>query len=167
MISLNIWSLVFTIINLLVLFLLLKKFLIGPVNNIIAQREEMIHSDMASAKAAKDDADKLKKQYEATLAGVKEECEGIREKSRQDAKTEHDKILAEADRKSHRIMKDAEETIKQEREKALNNMENEVAGLAMTAASKIIGNSIDSNINAALYDEFLKKAGDANDADNT
>ncbi len=56
MINLSFWSVAFTIINIIVLFLLLKKFLIGPVNRIMAEREELIQSSIADANQTKDDA---------------------------------------------------------------------------------------------------------------
>lgn len=74
MINLSVSSIAITIINIIVLFLLLKKFLIGPINKIMAEREEMIKSSIANANQTKDDAMKLKQQYEDTLAGVQDEC---------------------------------------------------------------------------------------------
>ena len=75
MINLSVSSIAITIINIIVLFLLLKKFLIGPINKIMAEREEMIKSSIANANQTKDDAMKLKQQYEDTLAGVQDECD--------------------------------------------------------------------------------------------
>lgn len=66
MINLSVSSIAITIINIIVLFLLLKKFLIGPINKIMAEREEMIKSSIANANQTKDDAMKLKQQYEDT-----------------------------------------------------------------------------------------------------
>ncbi|MGN0394381.1 MAG: F0F1 ATP synthase subunit B [Coprococcus sp.] len=165
MISLNIWSLVFTIINLIVLFLLLRKFLINPVNRIIQEREEMINNTIADANKTKSEAMQLKKEYEDTLSGVSAECEDIREKSRQEAKNEYARIMEEADAKSNRMIADAEKSIKMEREKAFNDMESQIADLAMTAATRIIGDSADTNRNQSLYDEFLEKAGDVHDTE--
>lgn len=160
MISINFWSILITIINLIVLYLLLKKFLIKPINNIIAQREEMIKLDIAEANQIKDDAMNMKKEYEDTLAGVSEECESMRDKSRKEAQGEYDRILNEADEKSNRMLRDAEKTIKMERDKALNDMESQIADLAMVAASKILSQNTDEDRNMSLYDEFLKKAGE-------
>ena len=53
MINLSVSSIAITIINIIVLFLLLKKFLIGPINKIMAEREEMIKSSIANAKQTK------------------------------------------------------------------------------------------------------------------
>ncbi len=166
MISFNIWSLVFTIVNLIVLFLLLRKFLINPVNKVIQEREEMIHNTISSANQTKEEAMQLKKEYETTISGVEAECEDIREKSRQEAKNEYTRIMNEADLKSNRMIKDAEKSIEMEREKALSDMESQIADLALAAAARIIGDSSDDDKNQALYDEFLKKAGETHDTEN-
>lgn len=108
MINLSVSSIAITIINIIVLFLLLKKFLIGPINKIMAEREEMIKSSIANANQTKDDAMKLKQQYEDTLSGVQDECDTMRDKSRQVAQNEYNRILADAGEKSNRMIKDAE-----------------------------------------------------------
>lgn len=165
MINLSFWSVAFTIINIIVLFLLLKKFLIGPVNRIMAEREELIQSSIADANQTKDDAKKLKQQYEDTLAGVQAECDSMRDKSRKAAQNEYNRILADAGEKSNRMIQDAEKTIKIEREKALSDMESQIAGLAMSAAAKILGEDSNEAINQSLYDEFIEKTGEAHDTE--
>ena len=64
------------------------------------------------------------------------------------------------------MIKDAENTISLEQEKALSNMESQIAGLAMDAAAKILSDNTDDSRNKSLYDEFLEKAGDAHDPEN-
>ncbi len=63
----------------------------------------------------------------------------MRDKSRQAAQNEYNRILADAGEKSNRMIQDAEKTIKIEREKALSDMESQIAGLAMSAAAKNSG----------------------------
>ena len=62
------WNVVFTIINLIVLYLGLRKFLIGPVTNVMEQRKQMIEGQIADANKLKAEAGDLKKQYEGMLA---------------------------------------------------------------------------------------------------
>lgn len=165
MINISFWSIAFTIINLIVLFLLLKKFLIGPVNRVMEERDEMIKTRIENANQTKDDAMKLKQQYEDTLAGVQAECDELRETSRRAAQNEYNRILTDAGDRSNRMLMEAEKTIKMEKEKALSDMESQIAGLAMTAAQKILGDSTNDEKNQSLYDEFIEKAGDMHDAE--
>ena len=64
-----------------------------------------------------------------------------------------------------RMIKDAEKTIEVQREKALSDMESQVAELAMSAAAKILGEDSNDAKNQSLYDEFIEKAGEAHDTE--
>ena len=108
---------------------------------------------------------KLKQQYQDTLAGVQDECDTMRDKSRQAAQNEYNRIVADAGEKSNRMIKDAEKTIEVQREKALSDMESQVAELAMSAAAKILGEDSNDAKNQSLYDEFIEKAGEAHDTE--
>ena len=72
MIEINI-NLVFTIINLIVLYLLMKKFLFGPILNVMEQRKNMIDQQFASAKETEEKAYELKGKYEDALKSAKDE----------------------------------------------------------------------------------------------
>ena len=79
-------NLVFTIINLLVLYLLMKKFLFGPIINVMDQRKAMIDQQFAEAKERQDNAKVLQEQYEGALKSAKEESYQIMEQARKEAK---------------------------------------------------------------------------------
>ena len=159
MIDIEFSTIAFTIINLIVLFLLLKKFLIGPLNDVIKKREDMIAGTISDANNQKAEAMKLKSQYEDTLAGVDAECRDLREKSRVEAQNEYSRIIDQADAKSVKIIE-----IKQN--KALSDMQSQIAELAMAAAGKIVGGEGDAeSAGAAMYDEFLNEVGDSGDTE--
>ena len=138
-------NLVFTIINLLVLYLLMKKFLFGPVVAVMEKRKAMIEEQFANAAAAEKNANELKSQYEDTL---------------KTANADADNIIQEA-----KTIENAEKTVVSQREKTLRGLESQIAGLAIDTAAKVIGEQAGSLDNAKLYDEFLNKAGDAHDTD--
>jgi len=68
MLSLNGWTLFFTILNVLVLYLGVKKFLLKPVMNVVSQREELIQNQLTNAAETKKQAEQLKDEYQAELA---------------------------------------------------------------------------------------------------
>jgi len=165
MLRLDVWDLVFTVINLIVLFLLMKKFLIGPVTAIIEKRASLIEGQLSNASSVEKSAIELKNQYADSIKNARVKTDEMLESARKNAGTEYDRILKEADIKTGKIISDAEETIRIEREKALREMQSEIAGLAMIAATKVVSNNSSNNINQSLYNDFLKKAGDSNDTD--
>lgn len=154
MLQLNL-NLLITIFNLIVLYLLLKKFLIGPLNKIMEQRQELIKSGLKNAETAQQEAVQLKLQYEAALKGARSESEQMMENARMNSKREYERIVQDADEKAGRMLKEAQATIAMEREQTMQSLRSEIAGLAMTAAEKIVGDR-DQN-NQALYDQFLKE----------
>ena len=91
-------SLLWTIINLVVFYLLLKKFLFKPVMGIMEKREQMIADGLKNASDRQEEAETLKKEYESALSGAKEESVKIVENARVEAKRQSDEILADADR---------------------------------------------------------------------
>ena len=96
-------NLVWTIINVIILYLLLKKFLIKPVTAIMDKREQMVKQGLESARAQESQAKELKVKYEEALASAKEESLQLVEKARGNAQVEYDRILGEADEQAKKI----------------------------------------------------------------
>ena len=105
------WNVVFTIINLIVLYLALRKFLIKPVTNIMEQRKQMIEGDIADARKEKDKAYDLKAQYEDKLTQAHKESSEIIEKARKSAQTEYNNKVSVASAEADRIIKDAHKAV--------------------------------------------------------
>lgn len=159
-------NLVFTIINLLVLYLLMKKFLFRSGCSRYWKRENaMIEEQFANAAAAEKNANELKSQYEDTLKTANADADNIIQEAKTTAKTEYDRIVSDANSQAGKIIENAEKTVVSQREKTLRGLESQIAGLAIDTAAKVIGEQAGSLDNAKLYDEFLNKAGDAHDTD--
>ena len=161
MISIDL-NLVWTIINIIVLYLLLKHFLIGPVTNIMDRRRQMIEDGFKNAQAAQDDANRLKQEYETALSGAKQESVQLVEDARKSARAEYDRIVKEAGEKAGSMIEAAKESVRTEREQTMKELKSQIAGLAAASAARIIGGHADEKGNSALYDLFLKEAGEGN-----
>ena len=158
-------NLVFTIINLLVLYLLMKKFLFGPIIKVMDVRKAMIDQQFAGAKEQEDQAKALKEQYEGALKSAREESFQIMEQARNEAKAQADKTVEDTQAKVSAMLAKAQEDINTERENAMRQMKDDVASLAMEAAGKIIGKNSGADQDLSLYDQFIEKAGDPDDSD--
>lgn len=159
MLSLD-FNFVLEMINLVVLFLLLRKFLIRPLTDIMEKRKAMIEEGLQNASDQQAQALELKTKYEEALSGAKDQSRQMLEQARADAKKEYDRILDDAGEEAEKIIKTARETIDLEREQTLREMKTEVAGLAVEAARKILTEKSSKENSKAVYDEFLKEAGD-------
>ena len=117
MLKLDVVNIVCIIINLLILYFLMTKFLIGPVMSVIEKRNTLIASQFAEAEATKTQAKELKDQYENDLKQVKEKSIEIMENARAEAQTEYDRIVTDADERAKSILNKAHADIALEKEK--------------------------------------------------
>lgn len=138
MLTLEFWNVLWTVVNLVVLYLLLKRFLFGPVIRILDQRKALLEGQFASAGETEKKAMELKKQYEASIRTAETESAQILEKAREDGEAEYRRIVDEADAKADQMVEKARTAIAEEKEKALKEMESDIAALAMDAAEKIL-----------------------------
>ena len=162
MLDINI-GLVWTIINLIVFYLLLKHFLFTPIQNIMQQREEMIQGKIDHANAVEKEAQQNKQKYEQALASAKDESIEMIQKAKRRAREEADTILLEANQEVIRLRKEAEASIEQERKRETKKMQDQVAGLALTAVQKVLSEQLNEKENENFYNRFLKETGEQSD----
>lgn len=122
----------------------------------------MIEDGFKNAQAAQDDADRLKQEYEAALSGAKQESVQIVEDARKSARAEYDRIVNEAGEKAGSMIEAAKESVRTEREQTMKELKSQIAGIAAASAARIIGGHADEKGTSALYDQFLKEAGEGN-----
>ncbi len=149
-----------TIINLILFFVLMRFLLFKPIKKILTQRQEMIDNQFKDAENAREQADSLKSLYEAELAGVEDEKKQIITDARADAKTEYDKIINRAQSDADRIKSDARKAAEAETEKARLSVKEGIAQLAMETAAKVVGEKSSAEIDSSIYDKFLNESSD-------
>ena len=137
-------GIVFTLINLLILYAALRHFLIGPIQSVLEQRKQMIDGQFASAAGKEEQAMQLKGQYEGLLADAKEESRRILEDSRQRAQREYESRVMEAEKQAGHIVDKARKDVELEKQRALDGMQKQVAQVAMAAAEKILSENAGS-----------------------
>lgn len=138
MLSLDVWNLFFTVINVLILYLLMKKFLFQPVLAVLEKRKEMIASHMEEARRSQKEAEELKSDYEARLLNAKEEAQTIVHNARNAAEQERESILLKTRKESEQMLEHAKGMIATEQERAQQEAKEEIAKLAVLAARKIL-----------------------------
>lgn len=159
------WNLLYTIINLLILYLLMRKFLFKPISEVMEKRQQIIDESLANAENSERKADELKAHWENEVKTVREQSELMIAEARNTARAEYDRIVDEADKEAGRIVTDARSSMNMEREQILSGAKAEIAELAMSAAEKILEESSTEAMNKSMYDKFLAETGDDNDSD--
>lgn len=159
MLDFSIPTILFTVINIPVLFLFLKKFLFGRVNAIMEKRAQMVQADLDHAKETVAEAEQLKTNYLETMSGAQSEAKELIAKAQKIANEQRDQITQQAQRDADRIMANAKKEIVLEQQRSLESAQSAIADLAMAAASKVVGANLDDAANRDLVDAFLTEEG--------
>ena len=152
-------NLLWTVINVLIIFGIVKKFLLKPVNKILAARQEEIDKQYADAKAAEENARQLEEQTKAAMNGIEEQKNETLKEARGKAEEEYQRRVAEAKAEADKILADARILADREQEKRMEQAQNQIADLVVAAAAKLVASKAGEEEDKALYDQFLAKTG--------
>ena len=142
------------------LFLIMSKLLFNPARKLLADRQEKIRSDIASAAGDKEEAEKFRAQYEEKLKNVDKETEAILSEARQKALKNEAKIIADAKEEAAAIIARANEEAALEKKRVADEMKQEMISIAQVMAGKVVAASIDTSVQDSLIDETLKEMGE-------
>lgn len=159
-VGVNFWTMIFAWINLLILYLFLKKLLFVPVKNMIDSRQKEIDDMYSDAESSKADALALKEQYEEKIATANEQSEEILKNAQRRAQLKEEEILREADEEAARVLKRAEEQIELEKKRAINEVKNEVSEMAIGIASAVIERDVSADEHKEFIDDFIRNIGE-------
>ena len=151
MLEIDFWSILFTVINLAILFVAMKFLLFKPVRNIIAKRQEEADAAAKEAEERAAEADRCKAEYERAIAKTEAEREKILTEARAQADEEYRKMLTEARSEAEIIKKDASTEGEKRKQRIISEAGKEIGDMIASATTKILGNVDESE----LYDAFL------------
>ena len=154
-------TLIFALINFFILLFCLKKFLYKPVFNMLDERASTIAKNVDEAEQARQEAEALKAEYEASLKEAQTKAQEIIQNANKLGEETRAEIVAKAREEAARAADKARDEINREKEQALKDLRAEVANLAVDAAGKIIGRSVTIADHENLVNEFIKEVGDA------
>ena len=154
-------TIIFAIINFAILVVGLKVFLYKPVCNMLDSRREEVINNLNSAEEAKLEAQKLKDEYAAQIQNARAEAHDIINQAAKIGEQTKADIVTEAREEASRLTAKAQAEIAREKTEALNEIRNEIADLAVLAASKVVGKTIDVADHQNMVDNFVKEVGEA------
>ena len=156
-ISVNIWDILISLCNLMILTWAVKKFLFKRVQKVMADRKAAIDADYAQAKEARDQAEEDKKNYAAAMAAADQTANQIIAEASRAAEHRGNEIVAEARDKANDIRRQAEEDALLERKKAEKDMKREIADVSAELTGKLLGREINEEDHRNLIDSFLQE----------
>ena len=161
LITLDGWTFLAQICNLMIQLVIFKKLLLNPVKKVIAERKAKADSQIADAEKLRTEAEAMKAEYEQNLQNARTEANQIVAAAQKTAAARSEELLSEARAQAAALKQKAEADIAQERKKAVNEVKDEIGGMAMEIASKVVEREIKEADHQDLIDEFIKNVGEA------
>ena len=161
LITLDGWTFLAQICNLMIQLVIFKKLLLNPVKKVIAERKAKADSQIADAEKLRTEAEVMKAEYEQNLQNARTEANQIVAAAQKTAAARSEELLGEARAQAAALKQKAEADIAQERKKAVNEVKDEIGGMAMEIASKVVEREIKEADHQDLIDEFIKNVGEA------
>lgn len=164
-ISVNLWQILISLLNLALLFWIIKIFLFKPVRKMLDLRRQEIDDRYAAADAAQAKADENRTTWESKLSRADAEADAILQEATDHAKSRGDKLIAEAKERADGIVRQAQSEAELERRKAADGIKREIVEVSGALTEKMLEREINTEDHRALIDSFIEKIGDGNDRD--
>lgn len=162
-ISVNIWQILISLINLFLLFLIFKKLLFKPVKKVLDQRQKELDDQYAAAEDAEQKANENRREWEERLSEVDAKADAILQNATDNAKYRSDKIVTEAKERADAIIRVAQTEAELERQKAVDGIKREIVEVSGALTEKMLEREINTEDHRVLIDSFIEKIGDDND----
>lgn len=159
-VSLDLWTLIFTWVNLFILFLIMKKLLFKPVMKMLAERENEVSSMYEKAESAQQNAEKLEGEYTQKLSEAKEEALRIMKDATDAANKKGEQIVFQAQQKASASILKAQKEIEREKLSAVSEIKKDIASIAVSVAEKVIEKDINEKDYERLVEEFIESSGE-------
>lgn len=153
------YTFLFVLLNLLILYFFMKKFLFKPVTQFMENRKNSIEKALTDAEDAKKEVAESRKNYEQQIKNIKVDSDRLVSEAKQRASREYDEIVAAAKKDATLIIQKGHEEVERERAEMLQQIKQQVAILAISAATKVVQQNMDSEANKSLVDKFIDEAG--------
>lgn len=164
MLNFDLANIIMILINLIVLVVIMRLVAIKPIRNMLNKREELINGRLNTAAGKEASARALEKEWNDKLKGVDAESQRLIAEARSKADAEYNRLVGDARREADGIVETARKNMQDEHDKVMEDVQSEIAGLAIDITKKVLESSDLKGINDSLYEKFLTEAGDEHDS---
>ena len=160
LVTVNPVTLIAQICNLFIQLFLVKKFFLDKIKAILDQRREAADKQITDAEAAKAEAMAIKETYEQNMREAKAKADDILMNAQRSANSRSEEIISQAQAAAAQIKSKASADIEMEKKKAINDAKDEISGLAMAIAGKVVERELNTADQTDLIDRFINELGD-------
>lgn len=157
--EINYSTIIFAMINFLILFFALKHFFFDKVKKVVEDREEAIEDKIIQADENAEKARIFMIENERILKSAKQEGKKITQRQKEKADAIYNEIVADANKEANAIMERAKKEIEREKQKAEYELKEETINIALMLSEKVLEEAIDKNKHRELIDDFIAKVG--------
>ena len=161
LVAVNPVTLIAQICNLFIQLVFVKIFFLDKIKAILDQRRVAADQQITEAEAAKAEAMEIKETYEQNMLQAKAQASEILDRAQKTATTRGEEIIRQASEEAAKLKQKAAADIAMEKKKALNDAKDEISGVAMAIAEKVVERQIDSADHEKLINQFIDGLGDA------
>lgn len=161
LVTVNPVTLVAMIANLFIQLIIVKVFFLDKIKDILAKRQETADKEITDAQSAKAEAMEIKATYEENMRQAKAQANDILAHAQKTAAARSEEIIGEAQAQAVRIKEKASADIAQEKKKAINEAKDEISGISMSIAEKVVGRQLNEEDQQTLISQFIENLGDA------
>ncbi|MBQ7818003.1 MAG: F0F1 ATP synthase subunit B [Oscillospiraceae bacterium] len=159
-IGVNLWTALFVLLNTLTVIFVGTKFLFKPIMHMIQERQKEIDDMYASAGNAEQQAKLMEQEYKQKLSAAAETGEKIVKEAVARGQAREEEILRQANAEASAIMDKAAADIALEKKKAINDAKDEISGIAIAIAEKVVARELNEADQAKLVDSFINELGE-------
>ena len=156
----NPWTALFILLNTLTIYFVAKKFLFVPVMKMIEDRQKEIDDLYLSAHNAEDRAIAMETEYQQKLSVAAQTSEQLVKEAVARGQAREEEILRQANQEADAILTKAAADLAMEKKKAINDAKDEISGIAMAIAEKVVGRELNAADQAGLVENFINELGD-------
>ena len=160
LVTVNPVTLIGHIVNLFLTLTVVKIFFLDKIKAILDERREAADKEITDAQAAKAEALVIKETYEKNMLEAKQQASTILERAQKTAVTRGEEIIRQANEEAVAIREKASADIAQEKKKAINDAKDEIAGISLAIAGKVVGRELTADDQKGLIDSFIDGLGD-------
>lgn len=164
-ISVNIWNILISLVNLYILYRIIKRFLFKPVQRVLDQRQREVDDRYAKAENAMAEAEKSRQTWQARMDSARQEADEMLHTASENARSAGNAVISDARAKADIIVRQAEEAARLERRKAEEGIRSELADLSTELASRMLGREVREADHRAMISEFISELGDSSGQD--
>ena len=160
LVTVNPVTLIAQICNLFLTLLIVKIFFLDKIKAILDQRREAADKEITDAQAARAEAMVIKETYEENMRKARIQADDILSNAQRNATARSEEIIGQAQQQAAQLKLKAAADIEMEKKKAINDAKNEISGLAMAIAGKVVERELNQADQAQLIDRFIEELGD-------